>query len=435
MEDILSMAASAQQATFGQQSGGVPPGSTTFGQQPLQAPQPMPRFQSPDIQHAKAGNEFQTVSGRKRADKQALFGGIAKVIKAGADYEQAKKSRTLENAFTRLINSQESEQEALQALKANPNDQEAQKALKTARANQNDITTDKKLSKQMQKAMNIDLFGDGKNKQEQAAFTSAMLKWQKEKADADKKGQAQPLNPIAQKMQQSQGMRQQLNPQVMQQIQLIKAGVIPHADEMLKANMEAYKAVSTAKTATDRTAALNRAADLRAEAEVNRIGALVDEGAKNRASREDIASINSRAREKVAAMQAAMWDKRIDILRKQSSNNPVLKSLYQEASTINTEMKSLVEDTKAKQIELDKKGSSFMGIKISAASGADAKIMQNQIETNNLRMQTLKAQLDQTKSKMETLNKMGLLNPNTNTNTPNDAPGGSGDDPEGLFKD
>src|SRR5579872_6411859 len=100
--DLLSAAASA---SLPQKDAG-PSNLTTMGSAPLAMPTPLPRFQPPQIEYGKAGNEFQTVSGRKRADQQALMHGIASTVKAGADYVQAKKNRMLQSSIERLMGAQ-----------------------------------------------------------------------------------------------------------------------------------------------------------------------------------------------------------------------------------------------------------------------------------------------------------------------------------------
>src|SRR5438552_14892741 len=107
MEDILTEAAGATQQMIPKQQGSL----TSFGPQPLVQPPPLPQMQQSPPQFAKAGNEFQTSGGRKRADRQALFSNIASTVKAGGDYLQAKKQRDLSMTIDRLMSAQEGLQE------------------------------------------------------------------------------------------------------------------------------------------------------------------------------------------------------------------------------------------------------------------------------------------------------------------------------------
>lgn len=424
--DILSAAASSALP----QQGTSP---TTFGPAPLAVPPPPPRFQQPQLQVPKAGNEFSTVSGNKRATKQALFSGIAQTIKAGGDYIQAKKNRALESDITRLIGAQEGEKEAQEALKQNPNDPEAKKSLATNRAIQNDITSDPKKAKQLEKAFNIDLFGKGKNKNENAALASAMTKWQQDKAAADKTGGAQPLNPIAQRFQQSQPVRQQVNPALTMQAEMIKAGLKPDANSVLKAQSEG--AIATlkaqtedtknyleAKTAEDKIAAADKLAHLKADADKYKADKLFDAQLQHGLDAKAVADINQRARKYVADSTAAEWDKRIEIMKGKEGSNTIFKSLSKDADDLNKEYKDLNSKNTNLQKELDKKGSSLWGIKFGAASGPDAANIRNQMQINDFRMQYLKGRLDDVGKKLQTLAQMGLIAPDTSQNTPNDAP-------------
>jgi hypothetical protein len=223
--DLLSMAASA---SLPQQGGNNPGGGmTTMGPAPLAMPTPLPQFKPPDIKYGQAGNEFSTVSGRKRADKEALFHGIASTIKSAGEYIQAKKNRVLQTSIENLMSAQQGIEEAKQLLQQNPNDPKAKQAIETNTQIINTIAADPKIHKQLEKAFNIDLFGNGKNKNENKALIDA---W-KSYGEKQKAGDKSALNPMAQRLMQSQAIRQQLTQAVQQHAAMIAARVSPDANQ------------------------------------------------------------------------------------------------------------------------------------------------------------------------------------------------------------
>src|SRR5215831_12178270 len=149
-EDILAAAASATQGMIPQQGP-----LTGFMPEAPKVSLP-PTFQPPELK--QASGEFATSGGRKRADRQALIANTVNLVKSGADYIQAQKQRKLSMSIERLISAQEGLSEAQAS-----GDQEA---IARNSAIINDITSDPKMIKQLQKAFNIDLFGNGKNKAE-----------------------------------------------------------------------------------------------------------------------------------------------------------------------------------------------------------------------------------------------------------------------------
>lgn len=419
VSDLLSMAASGSLAKAGEN-----PNLTTMGPAPLAMPSPLPQIEKSIPQAMSQQNSFASVGARKRYDRHQVMNQVAQMVKAGSDYIQQKKNRTLENDVTRLLQAQEGITQAKAALQQNPNDPEAQKAIRQNTGIINDITSDPKKAKMLQKAFDIDLFGTkgDKNKHEQAALSSAMAKWQQEKQQADKTGQTQPLNPVAQRLMGQQPIIQQLTQQAQQTAAAIKAGLIPDANHQSTESWQNLKSYTEAKTKEDEIVGREKIANDMVRARLGGYEKQYNAAIARYTSNEKIAEANRLARVKVAQIQAAEWDKRIDILRKNSSNNPVLKSLYNDANSINTEMKTLVTENTKNQQELDKKGSSLFGIKFSAASGPDAKMLRDKIDINNLRMNTLQHQLDEVKLKMRNLNQMGLLAPSPDANTPNDTP-------------
>jgi hypothetical protein len=434
MNDILALAASSAQQ---QPQPGA--GMTTMGPAPLAMPSPLPQVNKPIPPAMPQQNTFASVGARKRYDRHQLMNQIAQMVRGGSDYIQAKKNRALENDITRLMQAQEGIQQAKATLQQDPNNQDAQKAIKQNTGIINDITTDPKKAKMIQKAFDIDLFGSkgGKNKNEQAALASAMTKWQQDKQQADKSGQTQPLNPIAQRLMGQQPMVQQLTQQAQQTAAAIKAGLIPDANHQSTESWQNLKTYSEAKTKEAEIASRDKIADDMVKARLAGQEKQYQASVSRYLSNEKIAEANRVARVKVAQIQAAEWDKRIDILRKNSSNNPVLKSLYNDANSLNTEMKTLTQENEKNQAELDKLRPGILGSMFGVKASSNAKMMQNKIDINNLRLQTLQGQLNEVRGKMMNLNQMGLLAPNPEPNTPNDTPlntePDANQDPENLF--
>src|SRR5271157_3120440 len=261
--NLLDQAATATQGMIPGQVQGRQQNMTAFGPAPIVQPPPIPRFQPPQIQQPTPGGSYQTTGERKRAEKKALFDGVAGFVKAGSDYLAAKKQRALTMDIGRLMEAQQGMTEAKQILQQDPNNQEAKAALEKNTSIVNDITSDPKKSKQIQKAFNIDLFGGGKNKAENQALMTAWQDFHKKQQAGDKTA----LNPAAQKLMASQPERLGLDPQAQAQAAAIKAGVIPGADKVLQANVEVFKSYQTAKTSEDRTAVIEKAAQVRADAE------------------------------------------------------------------------------------------------------------------------------------------------------------------------
>ena len=169
--NLLEQAASATQ--------GMIPGQvqnrnlTAFGpQQPSQIP-PMPRFQVPPPVQPTPGGSYSSIGEGKRARNQAIVKNINSAVRAGKEYIDANKQRALSMDLERLMSAQQGIQEARQILQQDPNNQEAKAALEKDTGIVNMLTKDPKKAKQFQKALNIDLFGNGKNKTENQAFIQA----------------------------------------------------------------------------------------------------------------------------------------------------------------------------------------------------------------------------------------------------------------------
>ena len=417
VEDILAAASSAALP----QQGGVPNSGSgaTFGPQPLQMPQPLPRFQPPELSYGKAGNEFQTVGGRKRADKEALFHSVAQLIKAGGDYVQARKNRALEADITRLIGAQQGLQEAQNVLKQNPNDETAKKAVATNTAIINDITSDPKKSKQLQKAFNIDIFGGGKNKQENAALASAMTKWKQEQ---NKPGAQPSLNPIAQRFQQQQPQRMQMDPQLAMQAQMIKAGLIPNAGQILKANSEAAKLIQEAKNTEERVAGQEKAAQTLADARKYGADKIVDAANVRALGQQQAAMIRFRADTLRAKAMLEGIDKRMAAMERiagSKQGDKTIGNMVKEGNILKGRAADLAKKRKDIEDQLTKyaessgvwgsiKGAVGVGKK-STMTAAEASQLQKDLFTLKLEQQSVEGQWKDLQMRTDTYVKMGSM--------------------------
>lgn len=430
IEDILSASSSA--ALPQQQP--VPSNMTTMGPEPLRPPTPLPQFQAPKMEFGKAGNEFQTVGGRKRADKEALFHGVASLIKSGADYVQARKNRALESDITRMISAQQGLHEAQAALEQNPNDPKAKEAVATNTAIINDITSDPKKSKMLQKAFNIDIFGGGKNKNENAALASAMTKWRQ---DQSKQGAQPSLNPIAQKMQQSQPVRAEVDPQMAMQAQMIKMGLLPKAGEILTANTAATKMIMEAKTAEARIEGQQQAAKTLAEARKYGADKVVDAANIRSLGTQAAAMIRFKADTiKTSAMLKAV-EMRVDAMKdiaRSKQGDKTVGNLYKEANILKGRAADLSKKRTDIESQLNKYASSsgVMG-KIAGVVGMGSKStmtseqatqLQKDLFTLKLEQQSVEGQWKDIQMRTDTYVKLGSM-PDPQTV----------EDPENIFSD
>ena len=398
-EDILAQAASATQ----QMTPNAPDELTSFGPQPLVQPPPIPHVDLGALQPKFAQGEFATVGGRKRADRQALIGNLANAVKVGADYIQAKKQRNLSMTIERLMSAQEGLTEAKMA-----NNQEG---IQRNTAIINDITSDPKTAKLLQKALNIDLFGDGKNKNENQALMEAWKNY-----NARKVGNPNTLNPIAERLQAAQPMRQQLSPEAQAQAAAIKAGLIPKAGELLKASQENFKAIMQANDVQSRNASLETAAKTRADAERYHADKVLDAATARVLGSQAVAEINQRSRKYQADSVAATWDKRLNMMdswqKMKTGNSPIFKQLYQEATTYNNHLKQLSKENTDLQKEIDAQSTGTIGkfFGMHKADTPELKQMRFKLLTNNLAMEQEQKNLDSITMKMKTLDTMGIVN-------------------------
>lgn len=410
------------------QPGGAPQNMTTMGPAPLQAPQPLPRFQPPQVQYGKVGNEFQTASGRKRADQEALFHSIAGMIKSGGDYIQAKKNRMLQSSIERLMSAQAGIEEAKQM---DPNDPKAKEAIAKNTAIINDITADPKTSKQLQKAFNIDLFGNGKNKNENQALVKAWQEFQQKQKAGDKTA----LNPIAQRLMQNQPIRQQLDPQAALQAQAIKLGLIPDANHQSTAAWQNLKSLREAQSKEEHDKLLQSMADKRLEAEKYKVDKQFDEAVIRSAGPVEAERIRAAAMDRRTSAMLKNWNDRNEILKGKEGNNPVFKSLSKEVDLYTKEMKLAQDNIKNARAQLDKvvKSGGVLGYGQSTdfvVKGPERAALEVEVKTNQAKIDYYTRMLNgdpQTKTpgvlgKLQMLSKMGMINTDENP-----------DDPENMF--
>jgi hypothetical protein len=326
-EDILAQAASTTQSMIPQQKD-----LTSFGPQPLTQPPPMPHVNMDALRPQVAQGGFASSGARKRADKQAIFNNIANLVKTGSDYIEAKKQRNLSMTIERLMSAQEGLQEA--------KDSGNQEGIAKNTAIINDLTSDPKVAKQLQKAFNIDLFGNGKNKSENQALVDAWKGYnQKKQTDPSA------LNPTAQRLQASQPMRQQLSPEAQAQAMAIKAGLVPKAGEILKASFENLRTLQTAKSSEDRNAILDKIGQDRVNAVKYHADKVLDAAIQRGVDSKDLARIKFASDKYRADLTAATWDKRLakmdEWAKMKTGDSPIFKKLIGEAKTYNDRLKVL----------------------------------------------------------------------------------------------
>lgn len=390
VDDSVSQAAGAAQAFINQNS---PSGSLT-SMQPMMPPMPppIPRFQPPEVQYGKAGNEFQTVGGRKRADKEALFHGVAGLIKNGVDYVQAKKQRALTMDLTTLMNAYQGRNEAQQ--------NGDQKAVEWNTAIINELTKDPKKSKLFAKAMNIDIFGGGKNQKENQAWIEASKQFNDAQAKDDKSA----LNPMAQRIMQSQPMRQQMTPEAIAQLQAIKGGLSPSANVQLQTQAKLLDAYIKSKDAGERTKAVEDMVKVRGDAIVSgdkRTQAMLDIQASRILDNQARAVLKDKTERYVANKRSSDWDKRIGQQSKALQANTYIKGLTAHGNLLRNQLKDLEIDDQKAQAELDKIAGKYGMFTTNAIAVKDKKRVEDQIRNNAIRRRSLSDNLDQLSQQMD----------------------------------
>lgn len=200
-------------------------GLVNFGTQ-VQQPQAPARIGTPDIQYPNRPGGYNTKGERQRDEKASLFHGIASTVRTFAEHETDKKVREMSLDTSRLMTAIQAHEAAAQS-----GDQAAAKQNADII---NDMLGDPKKRKQFEKAFNVNLLGESKDKDspEYKGFIEAFKKFKSGESD---------LNPQAQKFVQQMPKTPQLNPQAQAQAQAVKAGVLPSADVQAKAGAETQK--------------------------------------------------------------------------------------------------------------------------------------------------------------------------------------------------
>lgn len=212
----------------------------SFAAQPTQ-PQAPVRAATPQVGIPQGS--FQSSGERGRAEKQALFGGIASIVKSGSDYLKDKQVQSMQMDTERLMSAQQGLSEAQAS-----GDQAAIDHNNNILNHMLDPNTPegKKRIKSFEKAFNVNLLGEHKDKDsaEYKGLVAAFKKFGDDKA-AGKTA----VNPIAQKLMEAMPQRQQINPEIQAQMAMIHGGMISSANANLKASTDFAKTLSTAQQA------------------------------------------------------------------------------------------------------------------------------------------------------------------------------------------
>lgn len=200
-------------------------------------PQAPVRRQLPETINARPTGSFATVGERKRADTQALAGNIAGAVKSAMAHHEDVKIRAMSMDTERLMSAFQGMNEAQASGD--------QKALQHNQTIINDMMSDPKKVKQFQKVFNVNLLGEGKDKNspEYKGFVQAYGKFKQDAAQ----GKSQGLNPVAEKLMQQMPQRIGADPRLQAMMEAVKSGVLPKAGEQLQAQVELTKVLSNAQ--------------------------------------------------------------------------------------------------------------------------------------------------------------------------------------------
>ena len=271
-------------------------GGTTMQTTPTNPVEPA-RLQIPgDPGQAIPQGSFNSTGERKRAEAGAALHSIANITKGASDYIHQKKVRGMQMDTEKVM----SAMEGLKEAQASGN----QDAIKQNQQVINDLFSDPKKVKMFEKAFNIPLVGENKNKNspEYQGMMAAARKWQSDNA----KGQAQGMNPIAQKFMQGQPSRQGMDPRLAMQAQLTKAGVLPTANATTEAQSRIFTAVSRSMDNENTVAGRQQVAQMLVEAK--------DAASKSAIMKQIIANDGKKAAAEV------MGRYRLESVRKQGEN-------------------------------------------------------------------------------------------------------------------
>lgn len=242
-------------------------GLVNFGTQ-VQQPQAPARIGTPDIQYPNRPGGYNTKGERQRDEKASLFHGIASTVRTFAEHETDKKVREMSLDTSRLMTAIQAHEAAAQS-----GDQAAAKQNADII---NDMLGDPKKRKQFEKAFNVNLLGESKDKDspEYKGFIEAFKKFKSGESD---------LNPQAQKFVQQMPKTPQLSAEAQARAQAVQQKVLPSADAEIKAGTEVQKnmvelekVLSTSATAQLKVDEVDKIAKMRAASTDRRSQAMID---------------------------------------------------------------------------------------------------------------------------------------------------------------
>src|SRR5258706_12826485 len=140
---------------------------------------------------------------------------------------------------------------------------------------------------------------------------------------------------------QSQPMRQQMDPQLALHMQMIKGGLIPHADVIVKETEANNRALLNAKTADDRNKAIEEAAKTHAKATDDRTRALIDMNNARILGQQASEEIKFKATKYRADASIRAAELRIKAAEKQHKDNSYVRLMKDQSSLLVNQLKIL----------------------------------------------------------------------------------------------
>lgn len=338
---------------------------TSFGAAGV-TPQAPVQYQPPSSTFSRPIGSFGTVGERKRADREAIFTGIANTVRSAGDYIQQKKLRSMQMNTELLMGALQGYNEAQAS-----GDKDALAHNAKLINNLLDPTTSegKKRIKEFQKVFNVNLLGESKDKNtpEYKGFVTAFQKFQQDQGQAQKTGQPNVVvNPLAQKLMGMMPQRLQIDPRLAAAMEATKAGVLPSAAEQLKAQTEITKIFTAAQEkGFDRESRENIAKTL-AESKDRATQGMITRTIMQELGRQGAAGILAQASKYRAdkAYDAVMNNPRWQLMRDRLGKDTEDKSLNAFSNAIDKQMKALEKnkDQVDKAIAADqKKHNSILG--------------------------------------------------------------------------
>lgn len=399
-------------------SGALPPpqgGSggqnlTQFGIQPIN-PTPPVRMQQSSAQIPQGS--FNSKGERVRAQKQALFGGIADITKKASDFFEDKKIRAMQMDTERLT----SAMQGLNEAKASGDKEAIEHNTKII----NDLMTDPKKVKAFQKAFNVNLLGESKDKEspEYKGMIAAYKKFGEDKA-AGKSA----VNPMAERLMGQMPQRIQANPQIAAQASMVKAGLIPSANAQLTADVAINKQLSDAQQKGYDRASKEGIAQTLANTKDKSIAASIQ--------RANIAAVGRQGAAEIAAKAVQhRADKQYDGVM----NNPHWEVLKQKAAADDKSIQSIISmtDKQMKALEVTKKELDKDMSKESWRKpwtwGSDTKQRLNDVGKHITAIQQ-QQEMAIRLYKLKTGNDLDITNPDGDPTKTDDSTGAEGTDPD-----